>query len=709
MLVPSLTFATEQPESTAPAIPDENKITIVIDPGHGGRGSTGTYSYSGKYYERTYTLKLAEKLIPMLEESGLFNVYTTRTDDSNVSLPARAFIADEVNADIVVSLHFDGNDSPSVHGSSVIISRHDKYALEDLGEMVLDELNKSLGFKKDKVWSRGDSGGDYLLYWDSELNWDTHGVRTSDGLADYYGLIRWSAKLGIPSMIIEHCYLTNKKECAIADTDEGLEKIARADADALIEYFSNHEHTYTEQKMVDYPTSCIFRGKESYKCTICKERKDTSYISDAPNDTHNHYKVSSKKATCGSDGYVKYECYYAESLLTNEYEVKGDHSYTETIEAKDHKYKVYKQTAASHGKDGSITYKCSVCGNKYTETVKGEPHEYELIEHIEGNCTQDEIHTYKCKICNDTYSQTMTVQSGHDYTSFVSPDATCTKKGSVIKYCKRCGKSTVSEGSVSGHSYVLVSHTEPTCSTNGYITYVCSVCDNEYHQIIEAYGHKFDLISETEPSCSETGLKTYKCYRCNATKEETVDKLAHDNLLVSHTDASCTSPGIDHFKCSVCNELTDVQTDEMLEHSYTETERTEAKCESEGFIRYSCSVCSHEKTEVINALGHKWEDEGEFVSKDGAQYLVYECENDPLHKKEVLIPITTPHATAAPATTVPITEPIPVTTGDTGNVSKENYTKLLITVCILSVALIAMVTTLITVFVRKGQRKEGSE
>jgi N-acetylmuramoyl-L-alanine amidase len=81
--------------------------TICLDPGHGGK-DTGN-RVGGLFFghsEKTYTLALALELRDQLKRAG-FNVILTRNKDTFVELPLRPDIANEHNADLFVSLHFN--------------------------------------------------------------------------------------------------------------------------------------------------------------------------------------------------------------------------------------------------------------------------------------------------------------------------------------------------------------------------------------------------------------------------------------------------------------------------------------------------------------------------------------------------------------------------------------------------------------------------
>ena len=85
-------------------LPRTNR-TIVLDPGHGGKDS-GTQSSVNNESEKHYTLDWARRLRRLLAAGG-WNVVLTRTNDSDVSLAERVALADRVNADLFLSLHFN--------------------------------------------------------------------------------------------------------------------------------------------------------------------------------------------------------------------------------------------------------------------------------------------------------------------------------------------------------------------------------------------------------------------------------------------------------------------------------------------------------------------------------------------------------------------------------------------------------------------------
>lgn len=95
--------STIQPLLTPRKISGTKIKTICLDPGHGGRD---TGNIHGGAQEKKYTLLLAQELRGQLARAG-FKVVLTRTVDSSVDLPARAAIANQRGADLLISLHLN--------------------------------------------------------------------------------------------------------------------------------------------------------------------------------------------------------------------------------------------------------------------------------------------------------------------------------------------------------------------------------------------------------------------------------------------------------------------------------------------------------------------------------------------------------------------------------------------------------------------------
>lgn len=96
---------TFEPLMLAPAWPQPR--TVVLDPGHGGT-QAGTRCLTGNRFEKEFTLDWALRLKPLLEARG-WQVHLTRTNDLDLSLVDRVRVAENHQAGLFISLHFNSS------------------------------------------------------------------------------------------------------------------------------------------------------------------------------------------------------------------------------------------------------------------------------------------------------------------------------------------------------------------------------------------------------------------------------------------------------------------------------------------------------------------------------------------------------------------------------------------------------------------------
>ena len=106
----------QAPPGQAPRTTDR-KITVAIDPGHGGE-DPGAIGRRGTY-EKHVTLAIARKLKARIDGDRNMRAMLTRDDDYFVPLNERVQKARRVQADLFVSIHADAFREPAARGSSV--------------------------------------------------------------------------------------------------------------------------------------------------------------------------------------------------------------------------------------------------------------------------------------------------------------------------------------------------------------------------------------------------------------------------------------------------------------------------------------------------------------------------------------------------------------------------------------------------------------
>ena len=90
----------------AEAQPVASRLTVVIDPGHGGADS-GVVGLGG-FTESRFNLALARQLRAVLQTDPRVKVHLTREADENPELSVRTAAANRFNADVLISLHAGG-------------------------------------------------------------------------------------------------------------------------------------------------------------------------------------------------------------------------------------------------------------------------------------------------------------------------------------------------------------------------------------------------------------------------------------------------------------------------------------------------------------------------------------------------------------------------------------------------------------------------
>lgn len=211
---------------------DKDDIVIVLDPGHGG-SDVGAYNSALGLYESEINLKIALACRDNLAKYNGVRVYMTHTGVGNsvgiASLRNRVSVAEEVGADIFISLHINSATSKSANGAEVYVPRttHDpKYNEEctKLAEKFIENF-EALGLKSRGVKTRESGGGRIYTFEDGTTE-----------LGDYYYVIGEPiSRLGIPGMLVEHAFIGGDSD--FLDSDEDLVSLGKADADAIASYY----------------------------------------------------------------------------------------------------------------------------------------------------------------------------------------------------------------------------------------------------------------------------------------------------------------------------------------------------------------------------------------------------------------------------------------------------------------------------------------
>ena len=210
---------------------DSDWLYITLDPGHGGNGAggndPGAISSTYGYHEADLVLKIGLYLKQELETYRNVHVDMTRSDSYGTSATAplskvenRVLFAAGQHSDLLVSLHLNSSPSQSARGAEVLVSNGNYRpeiadVLDGVGTNILMQL-KNLGIQNRGLVKKGSQ--DNTLYPNGKL-------------ADYYGIVRYGVENNVPSMIVEHCFISSNSECEqFLSSDAKLRAIAQASA-----------------------------------------------------------------------------------------------------------------------------------------------------------------------------------------------------------------------------------------------------------------------------------------------------------------------------------------------------------------------------------------------------------------------------------------------------------------------------------------------
>ena len=187
-------------------------VVIVLDPGHGG-SDNGTMS--GTYLEKHLDMYTCVVIKQYLSQFDNCVVYLTHEADVDMNFKQRADFAASVNADILLSVHYNASVDHDLYGAESWVSLFPPY--------------NAYGYQFADIWLKTAAETGIFL----------RGIKTkpkSDG-RDYYGIIRENVERGVFPVIIEHCHIDNAKDASYCDEEADWRKWGELDAQALAKYF----------------------------------------------------------------------------------------------------------------------------------------------------------------------------------------------------------------------------------------------------------------------------------------------------------------------------------------------------------------------------------------------------------------------------------------------------------------------------------------
>ena len=209
---------------------DNQTITIALDAGHGGNDSGAVNTYQNKTYkESEMTLKIANNVKRILEETGRFNVIMTRSDNTYKSISTRVETAKNANVDALVSLHINSGGGGE-NGAEVYYQNSSwKPGIATTSQILANNIQNNLvsagiGNRGIKIRNSTPDAAD-RYYPDGSLS-------------DYYAVNHRGKTAGLPAIIVEHCFISSAYDRNnFLSNENSLMRMGVADARGIAETF----------------------------------------------------------------------------------------------------------------------------------------------------------------------------------------------------------------------------------------------------------------------------------------------------------------------------------------------------------------------------------------------------------------------------------------------------------------------------------------
>ncbi|AKF93049.1 N-acetylmuramoyl-L-alanine amidase [Brevibacillus laterosporus] len=183
------------------AKPQKTGYLIVVDAGHGGHdvGAKGTVGN----YEKDFTLSVANRLVEYLKQHKEFQVVATRSTDTYLTLKERTDIANEIDADVFISVHANSF-KPETRGTETYYYNQNSL---DLARVVHKHLLAATQFPDRKV-----KQNNFYVVKNTKM----------------------------PAVLTETGFLTNQIENTQLMSPQFQDKVAKSLADAIFEYYQTY-------------------------------------------------------------------------------------------------------------------------------------------------------------------------------------------------------------------------------------------------------------------------------------------------------------------------------------------------------------------------------------------------------------------------------------------------------------------------------------
>lgn len=234
----------------------DDKFTVMIDPGHGGKaaGTTGTGRYRNT--EKHIALNVALYLRKLIEDGASdIRPLLTRTTDVDVSLDQRSVMANKAKADLFVSIHCNSlvnvkRDGPKIWGAETYVMSLNKL---DVNKDIAKKENADILLEDNyKEVYKGFDPNDPASLISIDLQQTKHlmgSIEMAKLTQKHLGITAERKDKGVkqavfwvichntmPSVLVEIGYLSNPTEEVFLHSEKGQRLVAKSLYDAIKEY-----------------------------------------------------------------------------------------------------------------------------------------------------------------------------------------------------------------------------------------------------------------------------------------------------------------------------------------------------------------------------------------------------------------------------------------------------------------------------------------
>lgn len=183
--------------------PKKTGYLIVVDAGHGGK-DPGALGVAGNH-EKDYTLAVANKVVALLKQYPEFQVVPVRTTDVFYELSERVAIANELEADLFLSIHANSFPKPTTGGTETFYYNANS---KTFAQLVHKHLQGATQFP-----DRGVKASGFYVIKNTKM----------------------------PAVLTETGFLSNPQENALLTSPVFQDKIAKALVEAIREYYQSYQ------------------------------------------------------------------------------------------------------------------------------------------------------------------------------------------------------------------------------------------------------------------------------------------------------------------------------------------------------------------------------------------------------------------------------------------------------------------------------------